>query len=108
MLVLKNPYSLRRATGPSLISGIKPSRFGGSIGNSRTGANEAITGGAGFGCEPARSLDAGAIDFSIVTAVTGALVSDGATVVYQPGLVQAEKPQTRPQGLRQDVALNSW
>src|SRR6266446_1185215 len=43
------PYSFRRAPVPSLISGIKPSRFGASIPNKRTGATAAIT-FDGVGC----------------------------------------------------------
>ncbi len=50
-LVLKMPYSFRRAPVPSLISGTSPSRFGVSIPRRRTGTTAAIFVGLAGDCD---------------------------------------------------------
>src|SRR3954468_17324097 len=75
------PYGFSRAPEPILMSGIKPSRFGGSTCNTRTGATAAITAGvAGAGvaaCVSAGSTAAevAALAALIFNAAKSALVS---------------------------------
>src|SRR5712664_3096433 len=63
------------------MSGIKPSRFGGSIGSKRTGANAALTaGGEDFGCTAIDLLDFATVGDSAAAMLADALFSAGSTV----------------------------
>src|SRR6266849_3913786 len=63
------------------MSGIKPSRFGGSIGSKRTGANAALTaGGEAFGCTAIDLLDFATVGDSAAAMLADALFSAGSTV----------------------------
>src|SRR6266852_3286749 len=63
------------------MSWIKPSRFGGSIGSKRTGANAALTaGGEAFGCTAIDLLDFATVGDSAAAMLADALFSAGSTV----------------------------
>src|SRR6266852_6296135 len=75
------------------MSGIKPSRFGGSIGSKRTGANAALTaGGEAFGCTAIDLFDFATVGDSAAAMLADALFSAGGTVRTESNSADEIKP----------------